>query len=63
MMIRVSLSYIVGYIRYPHSISVVDSNGLLFSRLPFYLKCDPIYVLSIQTLLVLTHVTGQMPGG
>lgn len=47
----------------PASVIADDSNCLLFSPLTFYLQCDPIYPFSIQTLLVLTHMTGQMPVG
>lgn len=45
------------------SVIAVDSNCLVFSPLTFYLQCDAIYPFSIQTLLVLTHMAGQMPVG
>lgn len=47
----------------PVSVMADDSDCLLCSLLTFYLRCDPIYPFSIQTLLVLTRMTGQMPGG
>ncbi len=48
-----------------HSISVMadDSKSPWCALLAFYLQCDTMYLFSIQTVLILTYIVGQMPVG
>lgn len=48
-----------------HSISLIadDSKSPWCALLAFYLQCDTVYLFSIQTILILTYLAGQMPVG